>query len=761
MLWGMRPLRFFTFLVVTALTVSGCKDEGSITVHRITFKGVHAIDQARLKQALATRENSKVPLVGWELPWSRKRYFDRTRFDADLQRIQAFYSDRGYPDARVTGFDVKLNAKQTSVDVTLTVSEGEPVRIASIGFSGFDIIPPGRLDTMKKQLPIKANRPRDRQDVVTAHEMALNELRDHGYPYARVNTDENDGQDGKQAAIVFTAEPGPIAHFGEVEIAGNKSVNDRVIERELTYKAGDLYRRSVVQNTQRRLYGLELFQFVNVELLNPDSRDPNVRTRVTVAEGKHQRLNFGVGYGTEEKGRLDAEYHHLNFLGGARSAGIHGRWSSLDRGLRGDFNQPYFLFPHFSLGGEAQQWYTFTPAYNSTVTGGKMTLTHQADAKMSWSVSLTGERDTSSISDRAFNDPTLRNSLIALGLDPTTLQQEGTLNALGVDFQRSTADNLLNAHRGYQIALHAEEAGRFLPGTFNYYSASADGRHYLPLGGNTVLASRLQVANIRPANNHQTNIPFSKKYFLGGASSIRGWGRFEVSPLSGSGFPVGGDSLLAVSEEVRIMLGGGFGLVLFVDAGNVWAESGGFKLGDLRYDVGPGLRYQTPVGPIRFEPASGPAGEWFAAAAPLAASFQYWTGVLTPELPNLHAVGSEATCTLASLKQAPPPRSVSVSGTSAVPVVLLRVLRRHRPFGRLTIPGGTLGETPTGQCTSPRSLKTRTRSPSSSPRVPASSGCMSSLTSGRGSSPSVELIVRSLAGEMSARGYRSVAGSGW
>ena len=110
---------------------------------------------------------------------------------------------------------------------------------------------------------------------------------------------------------------------------------------------------------------MELFQFVNVEPLNPEPQPAEVPTRVTVAEGKHQRVNFGVGYGTEEKARVDAEYHHLNFLGGARTAGVHARWSSLDRGVRLDFNQPYFFAPHFSLGGDAQHWQTFTPAYDS------------------------------------------------------------------------------------------------------------------------------------------------------------------------------------------------------------------------------------------------------------------------------------------------------------------------------------------------------------------------------------------------------------
>jgi outer membrane protein insertion porin family/translocation and assembly module TamA len=590
----MRVFAYALTLALVALCASACKEDGTIKVHRLTFKGVKAVDQSRLKAALATHESSI-------LPWGKKAYFDRSRFDADLKRIQAFYADRGYPDARVIGFDVKLNDKQDQVDLTVTIAEGEPVRVAAIDFTGFDVIPPAHLDELKKRIPLKVGQPRDRQLVVTTHEMAVNELRDHGYPYGKVATKEDLVADGKQATLTFEAEPGKIARIGPIEVVGNKSVGEHIIRRELTFKPGELFRRSVLQESQRRLYGLELFQFANIEPVNPEQQPDEVPIRVTVAEGNHQRVNFGVGYGTEEKARVDSEYHHVNFLGGARSAGAHARWSSLDRGLRLDFNQPYLFRPHFSLGGEAQQWYTYTPAYRSVVTGAKATLTHRQNERTSWAASILTERNISAIANNVLTDFTLRNNLIALGLDPTTGEQSGTLNGLGFDFQHSTADNLLNAHRGYQIAFHTEQAGRIMPGTFNYYAASADGRHYLPVNDRIVFATRLQIGNIRPVDNLQTNLPFSKRYFLGGATSIRGWGRYEVSPLSGSGLPIGGDSMLALSGELRAVLRGNLGGVLFVDAGNVWAKSLGFTAGDLRYAVGPGLRYQTPVGPIRFD----------------------------------------------------------------------------------------------------------------------------------------------------------------
>jgi outer membrane protein assembly complex protein YaeT len=594
-----------TLLIVVLVTSAACKEGGTVTVHSLTFEGVKGVDVSRLKNALATRENAKVPVVGWQLPWARKNYFDRGRFDADLKRIEAFYADRGYPDARVTDFDVKLNNKQDAVDVTLTIDEGQPVKIAAVEFRGFEGIPEQHLQQLKRQVPLTVGEARDRAEVTAAHEMAVNELRDHGFPYARVATDENDGDTGKDATIVFTAQPGTLAHFGQVEIAGNNSVSDRVIQRQLTFKPGDLYRRSVVQDSQRRLYAMELFQFVNVESLNPEQQREAVDTRVTVAEGKHQRVNFGVGYGSEERARVDGEYHHVNFLGGARSAGTHARWSSLDRGLRLDFNQPYFFAPHLSLGGEAQRWYTFTPTYQSVITGAKTTLVHRQSDRFSWSVSLTSERNTSSIKQALLDDPELYaklySDLIALGLDPTTGKQEGTLSAVGFDLQRSTADNLLNAHRGYQLAFHVEEAGRLLPGTFNYYAASVDARHYLPLSDRLVLANRVQIGTINAAGTDPAQVPFSKKYFLGGATSIRGWGRYEVSPLGESGLPIGGNSMFAFSSEARLSTRGSLGLVAFLDGGNVWAGDGTFELNDLRYAVGPGLRYQTPIGPIRFD----------------------------------------------------------------------------------------------------------------------------------------------------------------
>jgi outer membrane protein insertion porin family len=256
--------------------------------------------------------------------------------------------------------------------------------------------------------------------------------------------------------------------------------------------------------------------------------------------------------------------------------------------------------PHFSFNAEGQRWYSTTPAYDSVVSGGKLALTHRSNGRPSLTVSLIDQRESSTISPDVLNDLTLRNSLIALGLDPRTGEQAGTTVGAGFDIQQATVDNALDAHHGYQVGVHLEQAGHVLGGSFSYTALSADLRHYLPFGDRFVLASRVQSGSIDPHGNDQ-NVPFSKRFFLGGATSVRGWGRYELGPLTESGLPIGGNSMFALSAELRASLANKLGAVIFLDGGNVWASASGIRLNDLHYAVGPGLRYQTPIGPLRFD----------------------------------------------------------------------------------------------------------------------------------------------------------------
>jgi outer membrane protein assembly complex protein YaeT len=586
---------------MVALLASACHDEGTIRVEKLAFEGVKQIDAGELKNALVTKESS------W-LPWGPKKYFDRSRFDADLKRIQAFYADRGFPDARVQSVDVEMNDAQDAVSITVHVSEGEPLVVEDVRFEGLDLLPQWLANRLRRTAPLKPGQPLDRTLFVQTRDLAVNAFRDRGYPYATVAAEEQPGSGGsKSRIVVYRAEPGVRATYGPIEIVGNASVDEEVIRRQLLFQPGDTYRVSRVRESQQRLYNLELFEFANVEPLNGESKPAAVPMRVTVAEGKHRRLNFGVGYGTEEKARVDTRWTHTNFFGEARTAGVAARWSSLDRGLKADLTQPYFLTPHFSLSLSGQAWNTREPLYSADTLGGRVTLRHQSDARArnTWALSFVDEYQRSRASEEALADPSLRDELIALGLDPRDGTQEGTVIGFEFDIIRNTTRNLLDARRGYYAALHLEQSGGWLPGAFDFYSATVDLRQYTPLGRRLVLANRLQMGSIDGIGQSLTvetsRIPFGRRYFLGGSTSLRGWGRFEVSPLSDSGQPIGGLSMLEWNTELRVTFSRNFAAVAFLDAGNVWGRPWQIEPGDLRVAVGPGLRYRTPVGPIRVD----------------------------------------------------------------------------------------------------------------------------------------------------------------
>ncbi len=595
---SIRPLAAAVVLTC-ALLGAACDEDGGIRVKNIDFEGTKGIDTGQLKRALATKESS------W-LPWGPKKYFDRSRFDADLKRIQAFYADHGYPEARVQSADVQMNEKKDAVSITVHVSEGEPVIVEEVRFEGVDVLPEWVVRRLRRTAPLQAGAPLDRQAFAATREAALNAFRDRGYPYATVVAEElRAAPEARRLAAVYRATPGPPATFGSVEIAGNASVGPEVIRRQLTFRPGDPYRISQLQESQRRLYNLELFEFANVETLRGEGQPAQVPTRVTVAEGKHRRLNVGVGYGTEEKFRVDTRWRHANFFGGARAAGVAARYSSLDRGVKADLTEPYFLKPHLSLGFGAQAWRTREVLYSADTVGGRVTLRHQADARArnTWSVTFVDEYQTSTATEEALANPEFRDDLIALGLDPTDGKQAGTLIGFELDVTRNTTRNRLDPRQGYYAALHLEQAGGWLPGSYDFYLAALDVRQYSSFGRRLVLANRLQTGSIDGIGRGLTvddtsSVPFSRRYFLGGSTSLRGWGRLEVSPLSG-GLPIGGLTMFEVNSELRLAISRNISVVAFIDAGNAWERSWQFELGDLRAAVGPGLRYRTPIGPVR------------------------------------------------------------------------------------------------------------------------------------------------------------------
>jgi len=579
----------------------GCQDNGvvGIEVADVRLVGSHAVPSSDILRVLATHK------TGW-LPWAAKQYFDRQDFEDDQKRILAYYADRGYPNARITGTDVALNSTKTAVTLTVTVEEGQPTIVDAVRFQGFG----GLSEPNQKSLesvPLKAGEPRDYDKVKSTRDQATQLFLNTGHPQAYVDALERPGAEPNHIVITMRAVPGPTMSFGDVTVDGLTSVGKDVVTRELAFQPGGLYRENQVLRTQHRLSRLEVFQVSNVTARVDDIKDGKVPVRVTVAEAPPRQLKIGLGYGSEERARATIDWRHVNFLGGARQFEVEGKGSFLDRGVEVTLLQPYVGLPGLSLEFSGTAWHTDQLTYNSETDGGRVTLSYRRETNLGAGrtpiryglhLAFIHEYLRYGVDANALNDFKSREELIALGLDPTTGRGSGTLGALDLDAERTQVDNQLDPHKGVALSLHLEHAAPSLLGSYAFSEVLGEAKGYLPIG-HWVLAGRVRAGSVAAAD--PKDMPFSKLYFLGGSTSERGWGRFEISPLDSNGFPIGGRTLAEGSLETRVPLSTKFTLVVFVDAGDVSAGNWDFSGLTPRLDAGAGVRYGTPVGVIRVD----------------------------------------------------------------------------------------------------------------------------------------------------------------
>jgi translocation and assembly module TamA len=463
------------------------------------------------------------------------------------------------------------------------VTTGTPAIVEEVRIEGADAIPLEAREDLRDDLPLRAGMALTDELEKAAGERAVEILQNHGYPYAQVGI-VRESIDATRTRVILRIEPGTLGFFGQVDITGNRRVDDRNIRRRLAYATGDFFRRSAIEQTQQRIGTLGLFKSIQVRAHDIDNQPAVVPTLISVEEGTPWKWNLGAGYAAGEHLGVDARISHLNVLGSARRVDLQGRVSSIERTAEMTFTQSDAWHPALSLSLQARHHELDERAFFVMSRGG------QAAVSWQW---------TKEFSTTGSYAVALERSDVDASLGPLLGLEDGMLSAWSLDLDHRRVAPAAEPARA--VSLHIEQAGGWMPGTFNYFSAIGDVRHYRRvLDGRVVIASRLRLGSIDPMGG-EANLPLLKRFFLGGSNEMRGWGVYELSPLSASGEPVGGKSLLTATAEARVPIFKRFRAAVFIEAGNVWQDPWSMRLRDLRYDTGPGVRLDTPFGLIRFD----------------------------------------------------------------------------------------------------------------------------------------------------------------
>jgi outer membrane protein assembly factor BamA len=327
-----------------------------------------------------------------------------------------------------------------------------------------------------------------------------------------------------------------------------------------------------------------------------------------ISERKPHTGRLGVGASSIESMRYEVEWINRNLFGEAERLSLLARVSGIIQGLEAELHEPFFLnrdnsLTHklFFLNKERINTDPFgilddifnivdpQPAYDLLTVGAETRLNHRFFRKFEGALGLELSR----------ND--------FYNVDPVAVEEQGLEavedNNLFIQFgglEWNGRDDDLNPTKGEFISGQVEHSNTKLISDVNFSKFTLEGRHYLPLWRRILLATRLKLGGLEPYGETE-EVPSNVRFFAGGPGSVRGFELNRLGPLDSNGNPIGGNSLIEGSVELRFPLVGDFAGVLFVDFGNVFIPSFTYPLEDLRYAVGPGIRYLTPVGPLRFD----------------------------------------------------------------------------------------------------------------------------------------------------------------
>ena len=488
------------------------------------------------------------------------------------------------------------------VAVALTVSEGEPTRVETLTIEELEPLDGAELEAeMLDRIPLRQGEVFSEADLLGSRTVLEQEFQNRGYVYATVLLEYRIDKDARTANVIYSVDAGDQYTIGETRIEGYDPDDLELVRGQLQFASGELYDRQDILDSQRNLYQLGLFRRVLIEPQLASVRGDTVDVLVSLAPAPTHVVRVGIGYGTEDQFRIRSSWLDRNLFGQARQLEVRGQYSKLEREGAITYREPAFLVPELDFLASAFLRFEIEPNYTVERVGATVRSSYRVGRRWLARVGLTAERDEFSAFDEGVLIPELGREFI----NPSRLvYAEG-----GISFD--STDSLFQPSSGSIINLSHQVGLPVLTGDYAYQRTTVLLTRYYEVREGWVLAGKLLPGFIFGYGGDKNRVPLFQRLFAGGASSVRGYERRQLGPKDDprsfgqerNPEPVGGRALLETSVELRFPLRGSLSGVAFVDAGNVWSDPDQISPGDLEYTPGAGLRYRTPVGPIRLDVA--------------------------------------------------------------------------------------------------------------------------------------------------------------
>jgi outer membrane protein insertion porin family len=533
--------------------------------------------------------------------------------------------------------------------VRIEITENVQTIVQTVRVEGNTSVPEDRLVS---DLGLKPGQPFFLTQMAIDRDAIQLQYANLGYPGATVDSRPGLSADGKTANVVFAVREGPRIFVDHVLIVGNTRTSTETIAREVQVRSGEPLGLNKISESQRRLAALGLFRRTRItELTHGDETTRDLLVSVeespatTIGEGgglevgqrvrSNQSTNGVASERIEIAPRAFFEIGRRNLFGKNRSVNLFTRISlrPSDQTSNGTSSSSYgfseyrilgtFREPRaFGTAADAFLTSTFEQQIRTSFNFARRAFSAEAARRITTRVSASGsyQIQRTELFDEKIDEG---DKLLVDRLFPQLRLSSFSLSAV-----RDTRDDSLNPGEGNLFSANAQLAARKIGSEVGFAKSffTAQLFHTLPGTSQIVFAgnARLGVASGFPRAAVATDsegrpvrgpdgqpviedirdLPASERFFAGGDTTVRGYAIDQLGTpetIDKNGFPIGGNALVIFNAELRVPVRGGLGLRGFVDTGNVFAKTADIDLGQLRSSVGFGVRYRSPVGPIRID----------------------------------------------------------------------------------------------------------------------------------------------------------------
>jgi outer membrane protein insertion porin family len=562
-------------------------DEGEKSyLTEIDLEGRQRVDEKDFAKIMTIKPK------GWFWFLDESGTFTREKLDENRMRIMATYMEHGFVNAQVG--EPKIDIQKGKVKVTYPIREGERYQVRKVDVDGENLDIPK--EKLIEELKLKPKTWFQRSYLGDDIKNLTRLFNNQGYAYADVEPRQNINDKYGFLDMTYKITKGERVTIERVDIVGNERTRDKVIRRSLAISEGDQYNADALEASKKMLESMEFFDAVRLKTA-PGSKPDTMVLTVEVAEKKTGSLAAGLGYSSQDGAMGNINLKEMNLFGMGVVANAKANLSGRRNSYEGSLAYPWMF--DIPLTGRIQGYKAISKEERYVRDGEGFSVSLSYPLWWGWSVSTGFSRDSSKFGgfDQGFAK-SIMDYYRRFGSNPTRFMNQSE-NAVSLTFGLDTRNSSMIPTAGSKISFGGRFAG--LGGDVAYNRYFTEAMYYRSFFWRTVGKVRLNASALQEAAS--LPIPFDRRIMLGGISSIRGFNYGEVGPRDQLGNMIGGDRAVFANVEYlfplldQLKLNG----VAFFDVGNAWNALDSPLMSTVKAGAGLGVRWVSPMGPIRIE----------------------------------------------------------------------------------------------------------------------------------------------------------------